>query len=280
MAETTGIAWTDATWNPWWGCMKVGPGCDHCYAEVLDHRVGGDHWGAGKPRRYFGEKHWNEPLRWNRKAAETGERKLVFCASMADVFDNEVEQEHRERLWALIRATPALTWQIVTKRIGNAVKMLPADWGDGYANVWLIETVVNQDEADRDIPKLLATPARVRGLSVEPQLGPIDAAWALSRNRLDIGAGFLRRGVFSPGMETLRPLDWIICGGESGSQAEARPFHIEWAESIRDQCVTAGAAFFMKQTGSNPVGFPGITGKGDQPHEWPVDLRVREFPHV
>src|SRR5258706_450821 len=101
MGERTDISWTDHTFNPWWGCTKVGPGCDHCYAEALALRFG-TRWGVGQPRRFFGDKHWNEPRRWHKKALAVGNRRRVFCASMADVFDNEVEQEHRERLWSLI----------------------------------------------------------------------------------------------------------------------------------------------------------------------------------
>jgi protein gp37 len=253
MAATTSIAWTDKTFNPWWGCTRIGPGCDRCYAAAFDHRIGGDHWGTGHARRYFGDRHWAEPLRWNRDAERSGERPLVFCASMADVFDNEVEQEHRERLWELIRSTPALIWQIVTKRIGNAPKMLPRNWSAGYPNVWLLATVVDQIEADRDIPKLLAVPAVVHGLSIEPQIAPVDIS------RYAHGDAF-----------------WCIVGGESGGKA--RPFDIAWARSLRDQCAAAGSAFFMKQMGNRPVGITGTTGKGESPQEWPKDIRVRNYP--
>lgn len=174
MAENSKIEWTDHTFNPWWGCTKVGPGCDHCYAEALDNRTGGTHWGASAPRRRT--KDWSGPRRWNKHAgnyeALHGRRQRVFCASMADVFDNEVPDQWRADLWQLIRECPRLEWQIVTKRIGNAAKMLPADWP--FPHVGLLATVVNQAEADRDIPKLLATPAAWRGISAEPLLGPVD----------------------------------------------------------------------------------------------------------
>ena len=162
MSKETGIAWTDSTFNPWIGCSKVGPGCEGCYAEAQDSRKlvdGKTHWGPGVPRHLTGAGTWKNPVKWNKEAARTGMRHLVFCASLADVFDNEVPAQWRTKLFDLIRATPALTWQIVTKRIVNAKKMLPADWGDGYPNVWLISTIVNQAEADRDMPKLLALPA-------------------------------------------------------------------------------------------------------------------------
>ena len=254
MAARTSIAWTDRTFNPWWGCTRISPGCDRCYAAAFDHRIGGAHWGAGQARRYFGDAHWAEPLRWNRAAERTGTPTLVFCASMADVFDNEIDQAHRDRLWRLIRATPHLTWQLVTKRIGNARRMLPRDWGAaGYPNAWLLSTVVTQAEADRDIPKLLAIPARVHGVSIEPQL-----------ERIDIGR-------YATGDDF-----WVICGGESGGKA--RPFDIAWARALRRQCAATGAAFFMKQMGNRPVGITGTTGKGEDPAEWPTDVRVRDYP--
>jgi protein gp37 len=252
MGEVTSIAWTQHTFNPWWGCMKVGPGCDFCYAEAFDRRLRGDHWGTGKERRYFENFHWDAPLKWNREAEASGKRSRVFCASMADVFDNEVDQSHRERLWHLIRVTPMLDWQIVTKRIGNAPKMLPEDWGNGYPNVWLLSTVVNQEEAERDIPKLRAVPARIHGLSIEPQLEHID----LTRYALD-------------------PSWWVICGGESG--AKARTFMLDWARSLRDRCTATGTPFFFKQTGSRPDG-ERIKGKGDDPAQWPDGIGVRQFP--
>jgi len=258
MGENTSIAWTHRTFNAWWGCSKIGPGCDHCYAASFDKRVGGDHWGPDKPRRYFGDKHWNQPRKWNREALGGDPRRLVFCSSMADVFDNQVEQHHRERLWALIKETPALVWQIVTKRIGNAPDMLPADWGDGYPNVWLLSTVVNQPEADRDIDKLLRVPAIVHGLSVEPQLEEVDV-----------------RSWMSPYRPIFQRVTWVISGGESG---KARPFNIAWARSLRDQCAAAGTHFFLKQFGHKPVGVYGLTGKGEDPAEWPEDVRVRNFP--
>jgi protein gp37 len=129
IGKTISIAWTSHTFNPWRGCVKVGPGCDFCYAEAQANRYGHAVWGAGRPRRYFTDHHWNEPRKWNRDAERVRSTSFVFCASMSDVFDNEVEQEHRERLWGLIGETPMLPWQLVTKRSGNAPKMLP-DWSD------------------------------------------------------------------------------------------------------------------------------------------------------
>jgi len=223
MGENTAIEWADDTFNPWIGCTKVGPGCDNCYAEAQDkHRQWTpDGWGKGKPRHRTAKSTWRNPLKWNREAEAAGVRRRVFCASLADVFDNGAPNVWRSMLFDLIRATPWLDWILLTKRIGNVEKMLPADWGEGYPNVWLMITVIDQLEADRDIPKLINTPARVRGLSIEPQLGPVDIE------------------------DYKQDLDWVLSGGESG--AYRRPYHEDWTRILRDQCVLAGIAFLYKQ---------------------------------
>ena len=161
MAENSKIEWTDHTFNGWIGCTKVGPGCDHCYAEQLATTRLGVAWGAGAPRRRTAPSTWAQPRRWNNRAVKLGIRQRVFCSSLADVFDNEVPREWREDLFELIRTTPALDWLLVTKRIGNAIPMVRRDGaiaGNGTRylpdNVWLGATIVNQAEADRDIPKL------------------------------------------------------------------------------------------------------------------------------
>ena len=260
MAVKTDIAWTDSTFNPWIGCTKVGPGCDGCYAAVLDsrYRLGGDaHWGARVPRHRTSAANWKKPIQWNKEAERTGKRHLVFCASMGDVFDNEVPQQWRDDLFALIRKTPSLTWQLVTKRIGNAKAMLPADWGAGYPNVWLISTIANQAEADRDMAKLLALPAHVHGVSYEPALGPVDwTPW------------------FAQG------LSWVIIGGESAQAGHVtRPFDPAWARSTISQCRKAGAFAFMKQVGSrHSLGKKLRDRAGKDPSEWPEEFRVRDFP--
>jgi len=258
MAENSKIEWTDHTFNPWWGCQEAGPGCDGCYARSMAERF---HpklklWGPGSSRLVFttgfgkGEepdpKHWNAPLGWNKKAEREGVRRRVFCLSMGDWADNHpVAAEQREHLWPLIRRTPWLDWLLLTKRIGNAKAMLPANWSDGYANVWLGATIVNQEEADRDIPKLLAIPARVRFLSMEPLLGPVDlSAWLPIEAVQPSGNPWRRRTKFG---EPDSDLGWVIAGGESGHGA--RPMHPEWARSLRDQCAAAGVPFLFKQWG-------------------------------
>lgn len=260
MVENSKIEWTHHTFNPWQGCQKVGPGCDHCYAEARDQRfTGGSMWGPHAPRKRTSAANWRQPLKWGRDAAAGGERRRVFCASLADVFDNHASilPEWRADLWRLIWATPNLDWMLLTKRPGNIAGMLPTDgldhpsWRDGWPNVWLGCTVTSQAEADRDIPKLLAVPAAVRFLSMEPLLGSVDLRrwigcepiiWGLSSyqdqdgyERQDIGGGIIDG------------IDLVIVGGESGPGA--RPMHPQWARDLRDQCVAAGVAFHFKQNG-------------------------------
>lgn len=290
MAERTNIQWADATFNPWWGCRKVSPGCDNCYAERDAHRFSPKLklWEPGSPRREFGERHWTEPYLWAQTATAEKKRWRVFCASMADVFDNEAPGYARDRLWMLIADTVLhLDWLVLTKRIGNAKAMLPPDWGDGYLNVWLGATVVNQEEADRDIPKLLATPAEIRFVSVEPMLGPVDLRpWLEGGHptQADIehptrGERYLRYGT--------PLLDWVIVGGESGPKA--RPLNLQWVRDIVEQCQAAGVAVFVKQLGAKPYDVdpanPERTRKlkprdrkGGDILEFPEELRVRQFP--
>ena len=251
MGRDSKIEWCDHTFNTWVGCQKVGPGCDHCYAERWAKRTGqADLW-SGRRRR-TSHANWKSPHRWNRRAVKAGRRDRVFCASLADVFDNAVPQAWRDDLWSLIRETPALDWIIVTKRIGNTPDMLPSDWGNGYPNVWLMITVVNQEEAGRDVPRLLKLPAAVRGVSIEPQLGAIDLSRITPPGRAELDAlvGF----DFDQGRPTNSALDWVICGCESGPQR--RHPDENWFRSLRDQCQAAGIPFFYKQApgGTAPKG--------------------------
>ena len=241
MAENSKIEWTTHTFNPWIGCQKVSPGCDHCYAEALmDTRYGKVTWGPHGERKRTSVANWNLPRRWARQANRLN-RPRVFCASLADVFDNKVPKEWRADLFALIRDTPELDWLLLTKRPENIHKMLPADWAPGYPNVWLGTTCEDQKNYDRRWPILRDVPAAVRFISYEPAIGP-----------LNIG-----------GWQEKVP-DWIICGGESGK--ETRYMDPSWAESLKAQCENFGVAFFMKQmTGKKPI---------------PDHLLLRQFPEA
>lgn len=344
MTERTAIEWCDSTFNPWIGCTKISPACDHCYAEAqMRTRLGRVEWGDGKPRSRTSAAYWRHPLQWNKRAdtfrqcgacgwrgdiivraepipmpcPECGAvdhrpaRRRVFCASLADVFDNEADPEWRADLFELIAATPNLDWLLLTKRIGNVAAMVAEafdavkrrfwigqeymrlahrdvtspEWTDPALppNVWLGATVVNQQEADRDIPKLLAVRAAKRFLSIEPMLGPVQLwpCW------LRIGCGFggdhdpARTHCFpcgaGKGYDSKRcawpsqRIDWIICGGESGPHA--RPMHPDWVRSMRDQCAAAGVPFLFKQWGEwAPYRLQRVAGRqvdGREHLEWP-----------
>ncbi|HYN54362.1 MAG TPA: phage Gp37/Gp68 family protein [Methylotenera sp.] len=252
MSENSKIEWTDHTFNPWEGCTKVGPGCDHCYAETRNARYAGGqsiNWGAGAQRRRTSQSNWNKPVKWNKESdaffAEHGHRQRVFCASLADVFDNEVNDAWRVDLFQLILATPNLDWLLLTKRIGNVATMAPRLWmRDGWpSNVWLGATVVNQMEADRDINKLLRIRASVRFLSIEPLLNAIDLSQYLDLIQYEENSTWGRRNIG----HLHDMVDWVIVGGESG--AGARPMHPDWARSLRDQCVAANVPYLFKQWG-------------------------------
>lgn len=272
MAENSKIEWCDHTFNPWVGCTKVSPACDHCYAEGWAKRTGQPHlWNGQRRRTQSGN--WKQPIKWDTAAAVEGKRALIFCASLADVFDNQADPEWRADLWRLIEVTPNLDWLLLTKRPQNIANMLPGDWRDGYPNVWLGTTVENQEEANRRIPHLLAVPAKVHFLSCEPLLGPVDLRRVSTfRFRgaevLDALTGTLE-GMFGDYCATrLPPIDWVIVGGESG--AGAREMFQPHAEDLALQCEATSRAFFMKQMGGLRKPYPEI----------PPHLMVREFPEA
>lgn len=290
MAETT-IEWTATrlpngttlpgyTFNPWEGCQKVGPGCDNCYAEARNQRfAAGANWGPHAPRRLTSAANWRKPIKWNKQAQASGIRRNVFSASLADVMDNHdsIPAQWRDNLAALIIATPHLNWLLLTKRIGNADRMLRQVFPAGVPqNLWLGATVVNQTEAGRDIPKLLQVRAdlgiSVAFLSVEPMLGAIDIdQWLHDSDCADTRRLYRQHGDRPICHCGERPynevrIDWVICGGESGPNA--RPMHHDLARSLRDQCHAAGVPFFFKQWGG---WVPLQAGDG----YWPDDQRMR-----
>lgn len=278
MAQNTSIEWTDHTFNPFIGCTKVSPGCDNCYAEhLMDTRMHKVVWGPKGERVRTSAANWKKPRQWNRqsfyacnecgwrgdtpghtkyvggghyqvcpacsKGVAWPTRQRVFCASLADVFDNAAPSEWRKDLAVLILETPNLDWLLLTKRIGNAAKMLAEMFPEGLPdNVWIGATIVDQAEADRDIPKLMKVPAYIHFLSMEPLLGPVDLKlmqYEDSDHKDETGRiiANTRR----------RVIKWVIVGGESGTGA--RPMHPQWARSLRDQCAGAGVHFLFKQWG-------------------------------
>lgn len=278
MAENTKIEWADHTFSPWTGCTKVSPACDHCYAEGWAKRSGHVKWGSGQPRRRTSDANWRMPIKWDHEAERTGVRPRVFCASLADVFDNEVDPAWRADLFKLIADTRNLDWLLLTKRVGNVMKManevanmprlgshnghlLAHHWRNGIPpkNVWLGATVVNQEEADRDIPKLLAVPAAKRFLSIEPMLGPMLLPFERLRE-------WNRLALLYQQEHARSRIDWVIVGSESGPGARRDPNMVSWVASLRDQCVDAGVAFLWKQDviDGKKIGAPQLEGQSWQ----------------
>jgi protein gp37 len=224
MGENSKIEWTTHTFNPWWGCTKVSEACKHCYAESWAKRVGKDVWGPSTTRRVFGDAHWAQPLKWNKTSDGSLVRPRVFCASMADVFEDRDElRPLRARLWEIIEQTPNLDWLLLTKRPQNVSRL--NGWGPNWPrNVWLGTTVELQKRAEELLPFLADIPAKVRFISAEPLLGPLDLkSWLGST------------------------LDWVITGGESGPKA--RPASPDWFRSLHQQCMEADVPFHFKQWG-------------------------------
>lgn len=265
MAQNSKIEWTDHTFNLVIGCAKVSPGCASCYAETMNARRGWAEWGKDGSRKVMSESYWKEPLKWNRKAIELGQRQRVFCSSLADVFeDHPTVNEQRLRLWELIKQTPALDWQLLTKRPENFKKFLPADWENGYPNVMLGVSVEDADRAFQRIEILSQTPANKRFLSCEPLLEDVclNEVWDC---------------LTSP-----RFVDWVIVGGESGKHP--RPCDLHWIWHIVKDCESLEIPVFVKQLGACPVSRKGDDLYFSQPHDskfstfevFPPDLRIRQ----
>lgn len=234
MSETTGIQWTEATWNPWMGCEKVSAECDLCYLFRDMPRFGGDPSVIRRSKTKF-----NDPLVWARSGKAP---KLCFTCSWSDWFIGEADA-WRAEAWNIVKHTPMITYQILTKRAGRILSCLPPDWYGGYPNAWLGVSVGVRATKQR-ISTLRQVPACVRFVSFEPlleDLGDLD----------------------------LTGIDWAIIGGESG--AGCRPMGLDWARKLRDQCREQGVAVFVKQLGGHP-------DKRGEMEQFPEDLRIREYP--
>lgn len=250
MADRTAIEWTDATFNPWWGCSRVSPACAHCYADTLARRYGHRLW-DGDGRRFFTDQHWDRPRRWNKAAEARRQRVRVFCASMADVFEDAGELDlWRARLCKLIEETPALDWQLLTKRPENVAEMVP--WRSTWpSNVWIGASIENSRHTFRaDILREL--PASVRFISAEPLLGSLFLNGKPNRRPLDLAG-----------------IDWLIAGGESGPRH--RPVNLDWVRELREACLESRTAFFYKQKGGRT---PKAGGRELDGRTW------NEFPAV
>ena len=242
MGKRTPIGWCDDTFNPWMGCQSVSPGCDNCYAEALVKRYGHADWGPHAERKRTAASTWAQPIRWNLASRLSKRPALVFCSSLADVFDNKAPPGALDDLWRLIEKTPWLVWLLLTKRPQRIKQSLPGNWhrpanrfigksGDGVPhNVWLGISAENQTEYDRRWPILADIPCRRRFVSYEPALGPLDILKFQTRP------------------------DWLIWGGESGP--DSRPMQAKWALDITSQCERASIPVFGKQWGAyenNPL---------------------------
>jgi protein gp37 len=255
--ENSKIEWTDHTFNPWIGCTKVSAGCTNCYAETLmDQRYGRARWGKGNPRTLTSDANWRKPLAWNRDALMKGTRYRVFCASLADVFDPEVDDAWRDRLVSLIETTQQLDWLLLTKRPERALAYSQAT--PLPRNVWMGTSVEHQEAANLRIPILLQIRAAIRFLSIEPLLGAVDLKqWAIPVGAPGQCVDSNGQWWHSPGScKRCRPaIDWVIVGGESGRRA--RSMQPEWVRSLRDQCLGAGVPFHFKQWGEYGEAAPG-----------------------
>jgi Bacteriophage protein gp37 len=266
MGLKTGISWTNSSFNPWIGCAKVSAGCEFCYAMRDNTRHHWAIWGPRGTRVRTSESNWKKPLTWNRAAEKSKKPHFVFCASLADVFESFTGgvitsigalvdsslDVWRKQLFALMEATPYLTWLVLTKRIENVKEMVPANWllGAWPKNVWIGTTIENQRMAEQRLLYLLSLPAPVRFVSVEPMLDHVDLNRVRVGPAIDKGERYF--SALSPDMNTgaYRPehmVDWVICGGESG--VDFRPVEVDDVLFLRDQCVAAGVDFFFKQWG-------------------------------
>jgi protein gp37 len=295
MGQVTKIEWCDHTFNPWRGCAKVSAGCKNCYAETspparVARAKGIETWGPENERVHASDAMWLEPEKWNRAAESDGVRRRVFCASLADVFEDRRDLDGlRVRLFDLIRRTPSLDWLLLTKRPQNidpllrlardrafylAERCVPGtrevglmldQWtraADPPKNVWLGVSAENQETADTRIPILLARPAAVRFVSAEPLLGSLDLS------------SFLGSPIYGYSELIYDGIDWVIVGGESGP--EARPCRIDWITSIVEQCRRAKVAVFVKQLGGSVIDRNDRGFLPDSVNTWPEDTEFGE----
>jgi protein gp37 len=281
MAAYSRVGWTDHTFSPWWGCVRVSPGCEHCYAEAWAKRTGHSVWGARAARRFFTAKHWKDVLGWDRAAGREGVIRSVFCGSMCDFAEiNEhvpALDETREWLFELIEHTKNLRWLLLTKRPENVLKVVPKRWLAGFPwNVWVGSTFEDQRRLLERWPHLDVIPAHLFG-SLEPLLGPVEFFPSMVAG-YDFVSG---RRVFA------QRLSWLIVGGESGGQA--RPYDLDWGRSILEAGRDAGIPVYHKQLGShailngNRIAVPKSDPKGEDWDNWGPELhefQVRNFPWV
>lgn len=243
MGDETGISWTDHTFNPWWGCTAIAPGCENCYAAALDKRTGGDYWNPKNKPRLTKTANWNKVLKWDEQAEIENRRHRVFCGSMMDWCDKDAPEGALDELWWHIRATPNLDWQLLTKRATLIQQRLPDDWGEGYENVWLGVTAENAEHGSRRIEALKNIPAKVRFVSAEPLLEDISET-------------------------NLEGINWLIIGGESGSNC--RPMQPHWVTNLISSAIEHDVAVWFKQWGGNTKDKGGCLIGNTELKQWPT----------
>jgi protein gp37 len=256
MGKETGISWTDSTFNAWWGCTEVSPACDNCYAREVAARFWPKEnlWSKDGPRRFFPEKHWRQLFAWDDTAFRRDVKRKVFVNSMADLFEDRRDLDvWREKLFGMVSRTPALIYQLLTKRADCIERLAPKEWLEkGWpSNVWMGVTAENQRRWDERVPILRKLGAKVKWVSAEPLLGDL--------------------------VDDYKGIDWVVVGGESGPGA--RRMDPSWASNILVRCTSAGTKYFMKQKGAVLAAELGCKEKsGKNPAEWPAWMRVQEFP--
>lgn len=285
MSDNSKIQWTTHTWNPWQGCQKVSPGCKYCYMYRHFARWADEDTDAfDKASHPFrsSKATFNKPLSYTEPA-------MVFTCSLSDFFIEEADA-WRPDAWDIIKRTPHLTYQVLTKRPERIAQCLPPDWGEGYDNLWLGVSIENQEWADKRLPVFLQVPAKIHFVSAEPLLGPIDFTNVTATPDQTPGKGrFDLVGQFNAFRNADFPvtIDWVIIGGESGNTTglyRYRPCEVSWMESIVQQCKSAGVSVFVKQLGTDIA----KRYRLKEPHggdidEWPEalsNLKVRQFPHA
>lgn len=265
MGIKSSISWTDHTINFWTGCKKVSQGCAMCYMYRDKERYGHDPTTVLK----VNDSTINKVLR----TAVAGDK--IFTCSWSDFFIDEAD-EWRDWAWDIIRKHPQFSWQILTKRPERIKDCLPADWGDGWDNVWIGVSVESHQYTDR-IHELLAIKSKVKFLSVEPLIGPVylDDVYGLWDKT---------KGSDQPETKALKEIDWVIVGGESGNDIgkwRYRPCELEWIETVVADCKAHGTPVFVKQTGTYLQKKMNLHARnGTDISEFPESLKFREFPNV
>lgn len=258
MGKESSIQWTHASWNPFTGCHKVSSGCKFCYM-MRDKEM----YGKNGDRVVRSKTTFNDPLKWK-------DGQLIFTSSWTDIFIEEGDQ-WRDEVWAIIKKCPHHTFQILTKRPERIKDHLPADWGDGYPNVWLGVSVENQKACEVRIPLLLDIPAKVRFLSCEPLLTPID-----------LNDYLYNRFIMGGNRHMYNIIDWVIIGGESGNDTGKwlyRSCGVEWMEKIVYDCEKADVPVFVKQMGTFIAKQLNMNDRhGSDFEQFPLLLKKRQFP--